>query len=374
MEPNSYQFTAMRGIQAGRAYYVLMCPMRLVPKLFRFDDEALPPELRAQRVLNRTRVPQISRYIVEHLDEYILSSLCASVDGDIEFEPVQPSGPMRSIGLLRIGMSATILINDGQHRRAAIEEALIERPELGDESISIVLFADSGLERSQQMFADLNVHAIRPTKSIRLLYDHRDAMAKLVLDVVQSIPLFREFTDLEKSSISNRSYKLLTLSSLHQASVHFLGNPPAGTLDDSHRHALTEFWTAVIDGMPDWQRVANKTALAHELRQSYVHAHGIALQAIAIAGARVRQAHPKDWAKRLRLLKSVDWSRSNAQVWEGRALVGGRINKSGSSVTLVANVLLNHLGVPLTGEALRIENLLVPAPKAAPTSSKRNSA
>lgn len=374
MEPNSYQFTAMRGIQAGRAYYVLMCPMRLVPKLFRFDDEALPPELRAQRVLNRNRVPQISRYIVEHLDEYILSSLCASVDGDIEFEPVEPSGPMRSVGVLRIGMSATILINDGQHRRAAIEEALIERPELGDESISIVLFADSGLARSQQMFADLNVHAIRPTKSIRLLYDHRDAMAKLVLDVVQTIPLFREFTDLEKSSISNRSYKLLTLSSLHQASVHFLGNPPAETLGDSHRSALIEFWTAVIDGMPDWQRVANKTALAHELRQSYVHAHGIALQALAVAGAKVRQVHPKDWAKRLRSLKSVDWARSNTQVWEGRALVGGRINKSGSSITLVANVLLNHLGVPLTGEALRIENLLVSVPKVAPANGKRNSA
>lgn len=372
MEPNSYQFTAMRGIQAGRAYYVLMCPLRLVPKLFRFDDEALPPELRAQRVLNRTRVPQISRYIVDHLDEYILSSLCASVDGDIEFEPVAPSGPMRSIGLLRIGMSATILINDGQHRRAAIEEALVERPELGDESISIVLFADSGLNRSQQMFADLNVHAIRPTKSIRLLYDHRDAMAKLVLDVVQDISLFREYTDLEKSSISNRSHKLLTLSSLHQASVHFLGNPAAGTLNESHREALTEFWTAVIEGMPDWQRVATKEALAHELRQSYVHAHGVALQAIAVAGARLRQVHPNDWTKRLRTLRTIDWSRTNAKLWEGRALVGGRINKSGSSVTLVANVLLTYLGVPLTGEALRIENLLAPAPVVTPRSKRKS--
>lgn len=374
MEPNSYQFTAMRGIQAGRAYYVLMCPLRLVPKLFRFDDEALPPELRAQRVLNRSRVPQIARYIVEHLDEYILSSLCASVDGDIEFAPIEPSGPMRSIGQLRIGMSATILINDGQHRRAAIEEALVERPELGDESISIVLFADSGLARSQQMFADLNVHAIRPTKSIRLLYDHRDSMAKLVLDVVKSIPLFSEFTDLEKSSISNRSYKLFTLSSLHQASVHFLGNPPAATLDDSHRALLKDFWMAVIDGMPDWQRVRNKSALAHELRQNYLHAHGIALQALAMAGAIVRKSHPKDWAKRLRTLRSVNWSRSNVQLWEGRGLVGGRVNKTGSSITLVANVLLDHMGIALTGESLRIEKLLVPATKHGTSGKKRKTA
>jgi DNA sulfur modification protein DndB len=199
-------------------------------------------------------------------------------------------------------------------------------------------------------------------------------MAKLVLDVVQSIPLFREFTDLEKSSISNRSYKLFTLSSLHQASVHFLGNPPTGTLDETHRAALTDFWNAVIEGMPDWQRVATKAALAHELRQNYVHAHGIALQALAVAGARVRQAHPKDWTKKLRAIKTVDWSRSNSPLWEGRALVGGRINKSGTSVTLVSNVLLDHLGVALIGEALRIENMLVPPAEAVPAGKKRNTA
>lgn len=360
MEPNSYQFTAMRGVQAGRAYFVLMCPLRLVPKLFRFDDEALPPELRAQRVLNRVRVPQISRYIVEHLDEYILSSLCASVDGEIEFEPVERTGPMRSIGMLRIGMSATILINDGQHRRAAIEEALQERPELGEESISIVLFVDGGLVRSQQMFADLNVHAIRPTRSIRLLYDHRDEMAKLVRKIIQAVPLFREFTDLEKTSISNRSLKLFTLSSLHQATGLLLQKSKSAPIEDMDLELSVAFWTAVIANMPDWQNVATKEVLAHELRRDYVHAHGIALQAIAMAGTQLIAARPKTWKKNLAALRGIDWSRANAVAWEGRALIGGKINKSGQSVILVANAILRQVGVPLTAEAARLESLLVP--------------
>jgi len=360
LEPNSYQFTAMRGVQAGRAYFVLMCPLRLVPKLFRFDDEALPPELRAQRVLNRVRVPQISRYIVEHLDEYILSSLCASVDGEIEFEPVERTGPMRSIGMLRIGMSATILINDGQHRRAAIEEALQERPELGEESISIVLFVDGGLVRSQQMFADLNVHAIRPTRSIRLLYDHRDEMAKLVRKIIQAVPLFREFTDLEKTSISNRSLKLFTLSSLHQATGLLLQKSKSALIEDVDLELSIAFWTAVIANMPDWQNVATKEVLAHELRRDYVHAHGIALQAMAMAGTQLIAAHPKTWKKNLTALRSMDWSRANTSAWEGRALIGGKINKSGQSVILVANAILRQVGVPLTAEAARLENLLVP--------------
>lgn len=355
MESNSYQFTSMRGVQAGRAYYVLMCPLKLVPKLFRFDDEALPPDLRAQRVLNRTRVPQIARYMVDNSDEYILSSLCASVDGELEFEPVAQTGPMRSIGLLRIGMSSTILINDGQHRRAAIEEAVLERPELGDESISVVLFADGGLQRSQQMFADLNVHAIRPTKSIRLLYDHRDEMTKLVRDMLQEIPLFREFTDLEKSSISHRSLKLLTLSSLYQATVLFLGKSRNERIVEGDLAKAVEFWEAVIGQMPDWQRVQEREVLAHELRRGYVHAHGIALQAIGLAGARLMAEYPNDWRKRLSGLRKIDWSRSNTELWEGRALVAGKINKSTQNIVLVCNVILEALGLPSSSESAKLE-------------------
>ena len=43
-EPNpnfSYVFPAIRGVQAGREYYVSMCPLRLLPKLFQFDDEEM---------------------------------------------------------------------------------------------------------------------------------------------------------------------------------------------------------------------------------------------------------------------------------------------------------------------------------------------
>ena len=154
-----------------------MVPLKVVSRLFRFDDEAIPAELRAQRVLNKARVPVIARYITDNPSEYILSSLCASVDGEILFEPAEMDGPLRAVGKLRIAMSATILINDGQHRRAAIEEAIRDRTLLGDETISVVVFADRGLKRSQQMFADLNIHAVRPTKSIKLLYNHRDALA-----------------------------------------------------------------------------------------------------------------------------------------------------------------------------------------------------
>src|SRR5262245_34743133 len=85
MDPhdNVLCFTAIRGIQAGREYYAAMCPLKVIPKVFLFDEVELTAELRAQRTLNRTRIPEIARYIVENPRDYIFSSITASVDGDI---------------------------------------------------------------------------------------------------------------------------------------------------------------------------------------------------------------------------------------------------------------------------------------------------
>ena len=41
-----YRFPAIKGIQAHREYYVSMCPLKLIPKLFIFDEEELVPELK----------------------------------------------------------------------------------------------------------------------------------------------------------------------------------------------------------------------------------------------------------------------------------------------------------------------------------------
>ena len=360
MDACSLDFTAIRGVQAGGAYYAIMVPLKVVPRLFKFDDEAMPAALRAQRTLNKARVPEIATYITGNPSEYILSSLCASVDGEIDFEPATASGPLRGVGRLRISMAATILINDGQHRRAAIEEAIRERPLLGDETISVVIFPDRGLRRCQQMFADLNIHAVRPTRSIKLLYDHRNALACLSREVVAAIPLFRDFTCFDSTSISNRSLKLFTLSSIHQATAELVGKAKDGTVQNADRELATSFWKEVIKAMPDWRRVGTREVASAELRRDYIHSHGVAMQAIAVAGRRLIEIAPEAWHSRLKDLQAVDWSRANQALWDGRALVAGKVNKSRNNIVLVANVLCRALDVPLSAEAKRIEDLFTP--------------
>ena len=121
-----YKFPSIKGIQASQEYYITMCPLRLIPKIFLFDEEELVPELRAQRVLNKSRIPDISNYILDNPKSYVFSALSASIDGDLRFIPAEGVADDDAVGTLHIPMSATFIINDGQHRRAAIEEAIKE--------------------------------------------------------------------------------------------------------------------------------------------------------------------------------------------------------------------------------------------------------
>ena len=182
-----YKFPAVRGIQAGREYYISMVPLKMIPKLFPTDEEYIAPEYRAQRKLNEARVPIISKYITENLDTYVFSALAASIDGEFRFLPVDNNS---DLGMLEVSMDAVFLINDGQHRKAAILRAIREEEALADETISIVFYADKGLARSQQIFTDLNKNAVKTSNSISELYDSRDEVAVITRRVIKDIEFF----------------------------------------------------------------------------------------------------------------------------------------------------------------------------------------
>ncbi|MGW1015243.1 DNA sulfur modification protein DndB [Streptomyces niveus] len=350
-----YTFPAIRGIQAGREFYVSMCPMRLIPKIFIFDEDELTPELRAQRVLNKGRLPALAKYILDNPDDYVFSALTASVDGDMTFDSHAAEGPGMRTGQLHIPMDARFLINDGQHRRAAIEQALKENPDLGDETIAVVFFHDAGLARSQQMFADLNRHAVRPARSIGVLYDHRDEEAKAARLLSTRCPVFKGYVEMEKSNLSARSAKMFTLSALYygtQALFQGLEVKP-----DEAAKIAQSYWETIDQTIPEWSMVRNRELPAQEMRRDYIHSHGIALHALGrIGNSLFRESTAvTKWKKRLGPLEKVDWSRSNAD-WEGRAIVGGRVSKSHQNVTLTVNYLRHHLGLPLSPEEQRVED------------------
>lgn len=350
-----YIFPAIRGVQAGREYYTSMCPLKLIPKLFTFDNEELVPELRAQRILNRSRIPEMSQYLLNNKEGYVFSAITASIDGKVEFTPYEQKIEVSRIGTLKIDMDSQFVINDGQHRRAAIQEALKKEPKLGDETISVVFFIDKGLERCQQMFADLNRYAVRPSKSLGLLYDHRDESAQLTKRIVLECSTFSDLVEMEKTSLSPRSRKLFTLSAIHSANIALLSHKD---FSDQHKILKTgvDFWSDVGEYIKEWMLVKESKITSGDVRRDFVHCHSVILQAIGLMGKSFIELRKNDQKKCLKLLNKINWKRSNAKAWEGRATIGGRMQKSSNNVTLSANYIKKIMEIKLSPEEQKIED------------------
>jgi DNA sulfur modification protein DndB len=332
-----------------------MCPLRIIPKIFLFDEHEMPPELRAQRSLNKSRLPEMARYLLDNRKDYVFSAITASIDAEVKFEPIGQAGDASRIGILRVPMDAKFIINDGQHRRAAIELALKENGDLGDESIGVVFFLDLGLQRSQQMFADLNRYAIRPNKSIGVLYDHRDDKAKLAKLIVLKSDFFRDIVDLERSTLAPRARRLFTLSAIYNSTSDLLDKIDVSDRDAAARIA-SEFWTEVAGCFPEWKLVRERKMSAGEVRERFIHSHGIVMQAIGRVGNALLRSSKDGWKRRLPALRRLNWSRSNAELWEGRVMIGGQVQKGSQNLVLTVNVLKKEIGLPLSPEEQRTED------------------
>ena len=110
-----YEIPAIRGIQSNHVYFSIMVPVRLLTKLFHFDHETLPPEMRAQRVLNPSRAKKFCNY-VQTAETYTMSSISVTFDPGLEDFNFAPISEGSDIGTLRIPIDSRLFIVDGQHR------------------------------------------------------------------------------------------------------------------------------------------------------------------------------------------------------------------------------------------------------------------
>ena len=346
-----YRFPAVRGIQSNREYYTAMVPLGMLSKLFSSDDDYVAPEYRAQRRINEARIPIITKYILDNRDSYVFSALAASIDGQFKYLPSEVDS---NIGVLEVDMDSVFLINDGQHRKTAIIEALKEDDSLKNETISIVFYADLGLERSQQIFTDLNKNAVKTSNSISELYDSRDQLAVITRNVVRRNAFLNTYTDKEKDNLGKFSSNLFTLNVFYHSNMNMVGKNPSS----SDEQFVQRFWDTVTENMIQWQELAAREITKRDLRENYLSTQGVVIQALGKVGKTFRQDTNVDLFSALSKLKMINWHR-NADCWLQRAVNGnGRIITNKRAVQLIANHIKCSIGIPLSKEEQNLEDSL----------------
>ena len=347
-----YRFPVVKGVQATREYYIAMIPLKMIPKLFPQDEEYVPPEHRAQRKLNESRIPVISKYILNNRKSYVFSALAASIDGKFKFCPSE----YPDVGVLEISMDAKLLINDGQHRKAAILEAISEDESLLNETISVVFFEDEGLARSQQMFTDLNKHAVKTSNSIAELYDSRDQLAVVTRTVISKIIFLNTYTDKEKDILGKYSSNLFTLSTFYNANKRIIRSAP---IEKEVEAFLLRYWSSVCQNILPWKELYNHEISKVDLRENYIVTQAVIIQVLGRLGNYFFINKEHDIESHLRVLQSINWKR-DCEDWKLRTIrANGRMINNEEAITLTCNVLKKHLGLPLDEFEQSKEHLFV---------------
>lgn len=335
-----YRFPVVKGVQAKREYYIAMLPLKMIPKLFPQEDEYVLPEHRAQRKLNAARIPVISKYILENRETYVFSALAASIDGQFRFCPSEHP----DVGVLEISMDAKLLVNDGQHRKAAILEAISEDDSLLNETISVVFFEDQGLARSQQMFTDLNKHAVKTSNSIAELYDSRDQLAVVTRTVISKIKFLNAYTDKEKDILGKYSSNLFTLSTFYNANKRIIRS---ASITEDVEAFLLRYWDCVCRNILPWKDLYSREISKVDLRENYIVTQAVMIQVLGRLGNYFFANQNCDFEPFLKKLQQINWKR-DCEDWALRTIrANGRMINNEEAITLTCNVLKNRLGLPL---------------------------
>ena len=346
----TFRVPATRGRMGNTNYYTATLPFGAVVKLFTFDPDQmleLTPENRSQRALNSKRIPEIANYVLDH-EDYIFSAITVSVDSDdVDFDPMDQGA---DIGELILPLEAKYVINDGQHRVAGISEALRRDSALAEDTISVVVLPDGGLERSQQIFSDLNRTVHKTSKSLDILFDHRLPINRVTMACVEEVSLFKDRIDKERVSLSVRSARFATLSGLQQANVQLLGNLPEKlpeTEVEDMRSLAIDFWIRLTDLVVPWRGILEGDTKPQHARQVYVSSYALSLWALGFAGGAARAAHDDPstcWTEILDGLAEIDWRKTNRD-WQGICMAETEVVTRAPTRRATARYIMWKLGL-----------------------------
>ena len=354
---------AMRGVQAGREFYMAMCHMSFIAKHLPYPQNNVPADKVIQRHINKARIPKIAEYLVKYYDDYVLPPIIASIDGEIEWEPLSADSENMQVGILKIPDSADLIINDGQHRCAAIQHALQKRPELKYETLGVIFYIDRGVKRARQMFSDLNGHPVRTNQNINATFDSRQYLPQLTKRVIENSALLRGRVELFASGCAIGLPRIFTISALTKSNRVLLDGIISQDIE-TDAAICSRYWTVLEENLPEIEKLVPETITAREIKENYFYPYSIALQTLAAVANQLIKESPDTWEEQLAGIQKINWRRDNNE-WEGRAMSGGRLTTGGNHPAFTKNFIKKKLGLPLSEDEKKLERQLARAKKAA---------
>lgn len=210
---NKLYLPCLRGLIGDWYYYTCVMKIKEVATRIDFADElhkSINLSSLIQRKLDMGRGKKIKEYLINNNERFFNSMVVAVYRGDPEWHDIGnfttklknieiskiSESIAGTIGILSFSGKEKFFALDGQHRLSGIKQAIDEKPDLGEEEISVIFVAykksKSGLQRSRRLFTVLNKTAKAVSKSEIIALDEDDTMAIITRRLIEENEYFKE--------------------------------------------------------------------------------------------------------------------------------------------------------------------------------------
>lgn len=225
----AFNIPAIRGVLGDIVYYTSSFTFDQISNLVKPIDDELHTSTSLKDQLQRSLTDNhksIKSYILTQKEHFFNSLVLAVYDGEPIWNEIEvgfKGEDYYNMGFLQLSGEEKIFPVDGQHRVEGIKAAIKERPELGDETISVILIGHNkskeGMEKTRRIFSTLNRYAKPVTTGDIIALDEDDTVAIVTRNLLESFPLFikdRIASAKSSKALSNDSKCFTSLLTLYE--------------------------------------------------------------------------------------------------------------------------------------------------------------
>ncbi|WP_309742321.1 DNA sulfur modification protein DndB [Chamaesiphon sp. OTE_20_metabat_361] len=218
--------------QGNRTHLAFSLSLKLLLEIAKLNSaDGKKNKSNAEEMMNRPlmqpHVKEIAKYLV-NTEAYILPPFIFNSDTPIKVFAFG-SGSVK-FGYAVISSDVLLYVTDGQHRLKAIENAVIERPELYNDSVTVLVVQEEDLEQIHQDFADCSKNKPIPP-ALRASFDVSDFLSKITRDLTKQLDIFKGRIDKISTTVGKDVNYIFTMSQLRVGVSEFLFGTSNKNLD-----------------------------------------------------------------------------------------------------------------------------------------------
>ncbi len=201
------------------------------------------PEEKKNRPLMPQHVNEIAKYLLE-TENYILPPFIFNCSSPIRVY-AYGSGAVQ-FGYAVIPSNVELYVTDGQHRLEAIKKAIPERPELRNDSVTVLVVQEEDIDQIHQDFADCaKTKPIPP--ALLAAYDVNNILSKLVRQLSRELVIFEKRIDKISRTVGKDPNYMFTMSQLQVGVAEFLFGSSRKQVIETRSDQQKSEWKSLLE-------------------------------------------------------------------------------------------------------------------------------